>query len=515
MKIQEEIQQIRDAAEADLETFIRLVAPYQVIPDFHKELINFWTREDAKNHQLTLIPRDHGKSRLVAFRVAWELTKNPALRILYISATSNLAEKQLGFIKNIFISDVYRRYWPEMVNKQESKRAKWTTSEIELDHPLRRELGIRDPSIFTAGLTTGITGMHCDISVLDDIVVQENALTQEGRTRVSLQYSLLSSIEGAGSKQIVVGTRYHPKDLYQNMLDMKKQIFSNEGELLTEEPIYEVFERKLENVGDGTGQYLWARDRTLDGRWFGFDQNIRAEKYAKYEDKRQFWAQYYNTPNPPGEMAIDATRFQYYDNNLVKQNYGQWYFGNYRLNVYAAIDFAFSMKGRADSTAIVVVGIDSDKRIYVLDIIRFKSDKISDYYKYICAAHSKWGFRKLRAEVSVGQAVIVKELKEQYIRPNGLAISIDEFKPNRHQGTKQERIAAILEPRYDNLMMWHYRGGNCSLLEEELVSQNPVHDDIKDALASCVEICIAPAKTVDKQQANGVVIFNKKWGGIA
>jgi hypothetical protein len=26
--------------------------------------------------------------------------------------------------------------------------------------------------------------------------------------------------------------------------------------------------------------------------------------------------------------------------------------------------------------------------------------------------------------------------------------------------TKQERIAAVLEPRYDNLGMWHYRGGN-------------------------------------------------------
>lgn len=41
--------------------------------------------------------------------------------------------------------------------------------------------------------------------------------------------------------------------------------------------------------------------------------------------------------------------------------------------------------------------------------------------------------------------------------------------------------------------MWHYRGGNCELLEEELVQQRPPHDDIKDALASAVEIATPPS----------------------
>src|SRR6056300_2004268 len=94
--------EVRDKAESDLEFFIKLVAPHEHMGICHKEVIDWWTKPDSKSHQLLLFPRDHGKSRYVAYRVAWELTKNPLLRVLYISATSNLAEKQLNFIKGVF-----------------------------------------------------------------------------------------------------------------------------------------------------------------------------------------------------------------------------------------------------------------------------------------------------------------------------------------------------------------------------------------------------------------------------
>ena len=94
--------EIRELAEADLETFIRLVAPWQVIGGIHSEWCRWTTSEEAGSHQLTLLPRDHGKSRYVAFKCAWMVVKRPDIRILYISSTSNLAEKQLYFIKQIF-----------------------------------------------------------------------------------------------------------------------------------------------------------------------------------------------------------------------------------------------------------------------------------------------------------------------------------------------------------------------------------------------------------------------------
>jgi hypothetical protein len=96
---------------------------------------------------------------------------------------------------------------------------------------------------------------------------------------------------------------------------------------------------------------------------------------------------------------------------------------------------------------------------------------------------------------------IVKQLKE-LIKQHGLAISIEEYRPNKHQGNKQERIASILEPRYDNMQIWHYRGGNIQILEEELSTRNPAHDDVIDALASVVDMAIAPSKTVHRQRKN-------------
>lgn len=496
-------------------TFVRLVFPKQVIGSVHEELALWWTREDAKTHQIVLLPRDHGKSRWVAFRVAWEITRRPWIRVLYISATANLAEKQLGFIKQILTSSIYRRYWPEMVHPDEGKRAKWTNSEIAVDHPKRIEEGIRDPTIFTGGLTTSLTGLHCDVAVLDDVVVFENAYTEEGRTKVQSQYSLLSSIEGADALEWVVGTRYHPKDLYGQMLDMVEEVMDAEGNIVHSDHVYEVFERQVEDVGDGSGVFLWPRQQRSDGTWFGFDAKILAKKRAKYIDRTQFRAQYYNDPNDPGEMRIDRSKFQYYDKKYLTNEGGTWYYKDSKLNVFASVDFAYTTSQRSDYTAIVVIGIDRESNIFVLDIDRFKTGRITDYFDHLFDLHIKWEFRKLAAEVTAAQVAIVNQLKE-LIRSNGLYLSITEVKPTRHQGSKEERLAAILEPRYDNMSVWHYRGGNCQVLEDELILTHPPHDDCMDALATAIEIAIPPSGMMarDRVQRNRNVLYHPRFGGV-
>lgn len=505
---------IREAAEADLECFIRLVAPRQVLGSVHTELMSWWTRQEKKSHQIVLLPRDHQKSRMVAYRVAWRITRQPDVRILYISATSNLAEKQLKWIKDILTSPIYRRYWPDMINEDENKREKWTNSEIAVDHPKRKEEGIRDPTVFTGGLTTSLTGMHCDVAVMDDVVVYENAYTEEGRNRVKSQYSLLVSIMGAEEEAWVVGTRYHPKDLYNDLLVAQEILFDNNGDETGSENIYEVFERAVEDRGDMTGQFLWPKQQRSDGQWFGFDTKVLSKKKGQYLNKSQFRAQYYNDPNDSGDARIDRSKFQYYDKVLLSDNNGGWYYKDKKLNVFAAVDFAFSVKERADYTAIAVVGIDRDGYIYVLEIDRFKTDKISEYFKHILDLHTKWDFRRLSAEVSVAQQAIVRELKDSYIRPYGLNISIVETKPTRHQGSKEERLAAILEPKYDNQSILHYKGGNCQTLEDELIMSHPPHDDCMDALASAIEIAVPPSQSHHGRSTVSNISAHPKYGGM-
>lgn len=516
--IQDERDQRRQLAESSLVEFIRLVHPNRVLGNIHREVIAWWESSNASTHQLLMLPRDHMKSALVAYRVAHALTKDPTLRVLYISANSNLAQKQLKFIKDILTSDNYRLYWPEMVNQEEARREKWTEREISLDHPRRKEEHIREPSVFTAGLNTNIVGLHCDIEVLDDVVVDKNAYLENLRNKTRDQYGYLSSIGGAHSKQWVVGTRYHPNDLYSTMLEMEVDVIDEEGNLIDKKPLFEVKEYPVESAGDGTGQFLWPRQQRADGKWFGFDANVLAHKRAQYTNRVHFRAQYYNDPRDTDSSVIKRDQFQYYDPNWLSRRDGRWTYKGNRLNVFAAIDFAYSLGMKSDSTAIVVVGVNADKNYYVLDIDRFKTKNPSEYFKRILKMYEKWGFRQLRAEVSVAQAVIVTDLKENYIKPLGLSLSIDEYRPSKLQGSKEERILSILEPKYANNQIWHYSGGYIQLLEEELIFANPAHDDIKDALASAIDFAQGKApinQYFNTQAANAPrVQFHGRWGGI-
>lgn len=506
----------KQLAETSLVEFIALVHPKRLLGNIHRNIVSWWTSQEAKSHQLLLLPRDHMKSALVAYRVAWELTRDPTLRILYISSTSNLATKQLKFIKDILTCEQYRMYWPEMVNKEEVKREKWTEREISVDHPKRKEESIRDPSIFTAGLTSNIVGMHCDISVLDDVVVQGNAYLDEGRQKVKDQYGYLSSIGTGNYRCWVVGTRYHPQDLYATLQEMEIESYDELGNKVSSDSLYEVREWPVESVGDGSGEFIWPRQQRSDGKWFGFDTQILASKRAEYTNKIHFRAQYYNDPHDIDSSPIKRDLFQYYDSNYLSNRDGRWSFKGERLNVIAAVDFAYSTGKKSDFTSIVVVGVDSRNNFYVLDIERFKTDKISEYFNRILKLHQKWGFRKIRAEVSVAQAVIVNDLKDNYIRPHGLALSVDEFRPSRWTGSKEERILAVLEPKYANRQIWHYPSGNCQLLEEELIFANPVHDDIKDALASAIDFggTMAPTFNFAFKKANDTQQeFHARFGG--
>lgn len=505
--------QIRVAAESDLLTFIKLVAPHRVLGYCHEEMIKWWTREDAGDHQMVLYPRDHQKSAMIAYRCAWEITRNPAVTILYISSTSGLAEKQLDFIKAILTSSVYRRYWPEMVHLDEGKRKKWTSSEIMVDHPIRKKEGVRDATVFTAGLTTNITGLHCNIAVLDDVVVKENAYTNEGRTKVAHQYSLLSSIETTDAREWIVGTRYHPKDLYGTLLTITEDVYDEDGEIIDSRSVYEVLQKEVEDLGDGTGDFLWPRMQRGDGKWFGFNRAVLARKRAKYLDKTQFHAQYYNNPNDPLDEAISSELFQYYDPRFLKQVDGKWTYNAKPLAVFAAMDFAFSLKDTADYTALAVIGVDPDGNIYILALDRRRTNKTSEYYKMVFDAYMKWNFRKIRCEVTAAQEIIVERIKDD-IRADGIMLAVDKYRPSRNMGTKEERIASTLGPYYENNSVWHFHSGLTETLEQELIQLNPPHDDLKDALHQAVSIMRVPPKQMMRTQRDKVVT-HARFGGVS
>jgi len=514
-------QAAKDARELvlnDLYTFARLVNPGYVYGEVHREFYKwiqeynlYGMKEELSSNKLIMLPRAHLKSHMVATWCAWMIARHPEITIFYVSATAELALIQLNAIKNILESSVFQRYFPEYIHPQEGKREKWSEAKIHIDHPKRKQEGVRDATIATAGLTTNTTGWHADVIVSDDLVVPENAYTDRGRDEVSKKASQFTSIRNAGGFTLACGTRYHPNDIYATWKKQTYELYDADGALMDHKPVWDIREYAVEV----DGRFTWPRTVRGDGKAFGFDLGVLARIRAEYIDKVQFHAQYYNDPNDPGSARISQDRFQYFDPKHLSFD-GQWYYKDRRLNVYAAVDFAFSLSKSADFTSIVVIGIDSDSNIYVLDIDRFKTDRTLEYFKHIAALHSRWHFRKLRAEVTVAQQIIVNDIKE-YIKKEGMTVSVDEYRPSRHEGSKEERIAAALEPRYENLQMWHYEGGYTMVLEEELMQARPAHDDVKDSLASAVAIAVKPSQKRSGEffQQKRRLPTHSRFGGIA
>lgn len=510
------LEELKERCINSLYAFACAVEPHRVWGECHRELFDFWQESDVNDidNTLALMPRDHQKSHALAVRCAWEIYKNPAITIIYLSATSKLAERQLLDIQNIMESRYFRRLSPDMINKDKGKRAMWNTTGISVDHPRREEEGVRDPTVSTCGLTTNTTGWHCVFLAKDDVVVPDNAYTIEGRKKVEAGCSQFASILTTGGKECAVGTRYHPKDHYATMKGMTESVRDEDDEIVDERNVYAVHERQVET----DGVFLWAREaRKSDGKMFGFNFRELDRKKAKYTDRLQFFAQYYNNPNDIENRSIDRGNFQYYKREHISMQRGYWYYKSRKLNVYASMDFAYSLSKKADWTCIVVFGIDFEFNVYILDIVRFKTLSTSTYFSNFQDMLVKWEFNRLRAEVTAAQAVIVKSLKTKAVE-EGIHCKIDEHRPNKSDGAKKERIDAALVPRYEEGKIYHYKGGLCTYLEEEVLLDNPEHDDISDTLAAGLssEHVRKPrrpsrADELQKQQTN--IQYHSRFGG--
>lgn len=516
-KMPDQAKAVRQAAEKDLVFFAKLVNPGYMYGSIHEELYRwmmdyhlYGRGESFTENKLIMLPRAHLKSHMVATWCAWMIVRHPEITILYVSATAELAISQLYDVQNILESKIFQKYWPEYIHPDVGKREKWSQTKIIVDHPKRKKEGIRDATIACAGLTTNTTGWHADVICADDLVVPENAYTEDGRDSVAKKSSQFTSIRNTGGFTMACGTRYHPADVYGIWKEATYEAYDNVGDYLGKQAIWDVKEFAVENEG----VFTWPRRIRDDGKAFGFDQRSLARIEAEYTDKIQFYAQYYNNPNDPGSARLSRDKFQYFNPRYLKKDNGYWAYSGKRLNIYAAVDFAYSLANRADYTAIVVIGIDSDDNIFVLDIDRFKSYKYIEYFEHVRDLHAKWGFKKLQAEITAAQKTIVESIKD-FVRKDGLRLKVEEYRPSRQEGNKQERISAILDHRYSNLEMWHCEGGWTPVLEEELILARPPHDDIKDALASAVSIAVRPSAAVSDKLKDFLIprMTGNRFGG--
>lgn len=506
--------EIRDIALNSLEGFIRLMAPYQLISHCHSDLYK-WIEHNYGQHKLILWPRDHGKSRNAAFYSAWEICRDPTTTIIYASATAEKAEEQLRFIKEILNSPIARRYFPDLLLEDEGKREAWNKTFIIVDHPARKADPSQDATIMTAGLDKTITGKHCKRLVLDDIVVKENN-TESGRKEVNRWLAQAASICSADSVMFDVGTRYHPRDAHQMAMDMvyddpTEDEFGNEQSVARN-----LFTVNIANV-EQDGQFLWPRHQRNDGKWFGFNQLILNKKRSVYEaagEITQFFAQYYNDPNDKSTSPISRELFKYYDKEDMTYGYGAWDIDGNLVQMYAAVDLAATVADTSDYTAITVGGIeveDTHSNRYLVHAERLRTSKISDIFLKLEELFNRYHYRKLRIEAVGGFRLVAQDLADR-LYDAGVRIPIDVYVPPNNEG-KIARVNGILEPLYRAGAIYHFRGGFAQTLEDELVSVNPVNDDLKDSWAMCVDLMHRPVARIKKKR-NNVIQYHPRFGGV-
>lgn len=511
-------EELKRFFENDLWEFAKYINPHYVYGDIHREIFH-WFMDDSQENQLLLMPRGHLKSHCVAVWATWQITRDPTTTMVYLSAGEDLAKAQVYSIKNMMMSDRYQRLWPEMINTEEGQREKWSAFEINVDHPLRKEMGVRDSTIIVKTVRSNATGLHCSHLVYDDIVVPQNAYTETGRKEVEQSVSQFSSIKNPNAHTKAVGTRYHPADIYSTFKEMTYNIYDDEsGEIAQEDvPLWDIREFVLEDAGDGSGDYLWPRTKhPKTGRWEGFDRTIREKKKAEYIHQEQFWAQYYNDPNSSGSHRVDRSSFQYIESKHLIFTEGKWWYKDQKLNIAAAMDVAWTDKERSDFTAIAVVGKDPEGYTYILDLDQFKA-KGSDfetYYRRIVSLQDKWKFKHLRVESNAAGKIIAEEIKDR-VRKNNNFLAVEDKAKTKHDEAKALRHASILEPLYFNYSVFHFRGGLIHEYEDQVLLERPPHDDLEDAVCAAIEVVKTPKeRTQTKSNVIPFQVASGRFGGI-
>ena len=513
------IEQLRKDCEDDLYFYAQLMFPERYFGDVHRELFNFFQRslfeamkEGEGDNAAALIPRDHQKSFCLAVACSWVITRFPWFTITYVSSNPTLAERQLTVIKNIFKSADHRELWPEMLRyeynprtkeKEHKPRGSWTKTEIAVDHPLR-PASEKDPTIAATSAKSTNTGAHYKMCLFDDLVTNENYKSAAEREDIREVYQSYASIATTGSIKWMVGTRYGGNDLYADLKEKQYSIYDDVGNEMEVRPLWEWFERTIEDskTKDGSGNYIWPRQKMPNGNWYGFNQTELGKKRADAFNLELFYAQYYNDPDAASVDKITQNCFMYIQPNMLEQRQNKWWYGNKELKLACGMDLAFSegsgnRKVTRDYTAIAVIAWDNEGYLYVLDIQRFQTDRAEVYYQKLLELHDYWDFRECTVETNAGGNVIANFIQDE-IRRAGHTLVIKHQTKNQREGSKQERNAQMFEPLYRNKSVYHVKGGYTKLLEEELRLARPPHDDLKDALW----IAVSNSKRASKSKIN-------------
>jgi hypothetical protein len=125
---------------------------------------------DAHVNAYCELPRGHGKTNQMAARVAWEIGRNPLIRVKIVGSSDDEATKTVTLIRKIVESDEYRKVFPDV---EADDGSTWGNTSFTV----KRSRFLRDATVESVSVF-GRAGGRSDLLIADDICDLRNSIQQ-------------------------------------------------------------------------------------------------------------------------------------------------------------------------------------------------------------------------------------------------------------------------------------------------------------------------------------------------
>lgn len=459
---------------ADFETAYYTVCKYitcRSLQPLHASIIHNVSDNQAS---MDLAPRGHGKSTIgdVDFCIT-KVLRNPDIRIMIGSKTQTQAS---AFLKEI------RTHFEQNVNLirifgdwKKSRDNVWNDKEFTVN---RRTVIKKEATVSALGASGAVVSKHFDIIIGDDLVGFENARTEAQRKVLKEWFysSLYPTLEPDGEIHIL-GTRYSPMDLYEDLIKSKN---------------YKVNVQQAITVKDGQEYSLWESKFSLEKL-----RSIREEAGLII-----FNMQYQNNTELAKGKIFKYKYFKHfeeydidYDLNRVRvkvlDSQGVPYWISVRIYMGADLAISEDETSNNDYFVLTVIGVDKNKNVYVLDYLKERLtfnaqlNAILDYGKNKFPMVERIGVETVQYQKSLAQ-----EIRRLSLLP------VVNIQTSKDKVTRAMRRSALFE----NGKVW-FRIGMDDLEECLLLFPEVDHDDLFDGLDFALTVA---------DQGNSVRVLNRE-----
>jgi hypothetical protein len=191
--------------------------------EFHENWINNIVDaiENGKQ-QMILSPPRHGKTDLLTHFAVWQICKNPNIRIMWVGGNEDIAKNAVGSVldhleNNELLNEEINGPGVKFQPKIRSGKS-WSSGQFTIG--TRTVTGIKSPTMVAVGKGGKILSRDCDLIIADDIEDHGTTIQPSAREQTRQWWTTtLSSRKEEHTAVVVIGSRQHPEDLYNFLLE--------------------------------------------------------------------------------------------------------------------------------------------------------------------------------------------------------------------------------------------------------------------------------------------------------